>query len=101
MNETIDIRKIKKVANAATAQESTGKSDVWNFLNADIRFGRHTIPDRAKEGFYLELWSLLQAGIDIRTTLELITAEVKKKKAKAVFNSILELVVSGSTLSSA
>jgi type IV pilus assembly protein PilC len=101
MNEMIDIRKLKKPAIARPVQTSSGKNDFWNFLNTDIRFGRSKIPDKIKESFYLELWSLLQAGVDIRTSLELITSEIRKKKTREVFASMAELIVSGATLSAA
>ena len=101
MNEVIDIRKLKKHASARLEPSSSGGNDFWSFLNTDIRFGRSKIPDKIKESFYLELWSLLQAGVDIRTSLELITSEIRKKKTREVFASIAELIVSGATLSAA
>lgn len=101
MNEVIDIRKLKKNAPPESGSPSSDKKDFWGFLNTDIRFSRNKIPDKIKESFYLELWSLLQAGVDIRTALELITSEIRKKKTKQVFASIAELIVSGATFSSA
>jgi type IV pilus assembly protein PilC len=103
MNETIDIRKIKKQKLSETSNKKpiAGNNNLWNFLNRDIHFGSARIPDKIKENFYLELWSLLTAGIDIRTALELVTAEHKKKRVKEVFSIVSELVLSGATLSAA
>ncbi|WP_205511071.1 type II secretion system F family protein [Longitalea arenae] len=104
MNEPLDIRKIKarQVVNvpgkAAPPEATTG---IWGFLNKDIQLGGDRLPDTVKENFYLELSTLLEAGIDIRTALELIKNEQKKKKAKALFDEILQLVINGTTLSEA
>jgi len=103
MNETIDIRKLKKrkITNDSDKKSIADNNRLWSFLNKDIHFGSSKIPDRIKENFYLELWSLLTAGIDIRTALELITGEQRKKRIRKVFNHISELVLSGATLSTA
>jgi type IV pilus assembly protein PilC len=103
MNEGIDIRKIKSLKAPQTSSKklTEDKKGIWDFLNRDIRFGASRIPDKIKEGFYLELWSLLQAGVDIRTALELISADHKKKKIKEVFNNVTGLIVAGATLSAA
>jgi type IV pilus assembly protein PilC len=104
MNEPIDIRKIKAQQSTLsvnkTEKEEKG-AGLWDFLNRDIQFGFDGLPDRIKESFYLELWTLLEAGVDIRTALELIINEQKKKKSKTLFEDILSLVESGSTLSEA
>lgn len=102
MNEPLDIRKIK----AQRSHDIVGKSEtkkaagLWDLLNKDISLG-NKLPDRVKESFYLELSTLLEAGVDIRTALELIKEEQKKKKIKAVFEDISQQVVNGTTLSGA
>jgi type IV pilus assembly protein PilC len=104
MNEPLDIRKIKaRQANRITEKVETPEAakGIWGFLNKDIQLGGDKLPDRVKEGFYLELSTLLEAGVDIRTSLELIKNEQKKKKTKALFEEILQQVVNGTTLSEA
>jgi hypothetical protein len=59
------------------------------YLNRDIQFGIDGKADRIKESFYLELWTLLEAGADIRIGLELIINEQKKKKSRIIFEDIL------------
>lgn len=105
MSSALDIRKIKQqhapqqpVQVNASAEKPKG---IWDFLNRDIRIGKGGLPDRIKENFYMELWSLLTAGVDIRTALDLTCEEQKKKKVKKIFQEVQHLVVSGSTFSSA
>ena len=104
MNEAMDIRRIKKQKLSEEVRDKefiAGKKNWWDFLNRDIHFGGSKIPDKIKESFYLELWGLLQAGVDTRTALELVAAEFKKKKIKEIFSNVLNMVVSGITLSAA
>ena len=104
MSSALDIRKIKQQHTAQQPVESkqpAEKKSLWDLLNRDIRIGRGGLPDKIKESFYLELWSLLTAGVDIRTALDLVGEEQKKKKVKRVFSEVQNLVVSGSTFSSA
>src|SRR5688572_3656933 len=104
MSDSLDIRKIRtqQLPPAAKPLQSPDKGiGFWDFLNKDIRFGSSRLSDKIKENFYLELWSLLEAGVDIRTALDLVKEEQKKKKLKNIFEDVQNQVVSGSTLSSA
>jgi type IV pilus assembly protein PilC len=102
MNSGIDIRSLKK--NSVLREEKTPtpirQNRLWNILNRDIRFGAG-LPEKIKESFYLELSSLLEAGIDIRTSLELIAENQEKNKYRLIFHNILQWVISGSTFSAA
>ncbi len=69
---------------------------LWDLLNRDIRFGS-VISDKVKEQFYSELGSLLEAGIDIRTGLELIVENQTKARQKNIFKLVLFNIVSGDT----
>jgi len=57
------------------------------------------LPDKIKEGFYLELSTLLEAGMDIRGSLELIQNEQTRKKYSHLFETVLNRIVAGATLS--
>ena len=70
-------------------------------LNKDITFGNKQLADKKKEYLYLELSSLLQAGINLKSSLELITADQKKEKDKSLFTNILKNVVGGDSFSKA
>jgi type IV pilus assembly protein PilC len=104
MNNTIDIRQLRKTPPGG--QEGPGNSKapsdgLWGILNRDIRLFGGALPDRVRESFYLELSTLLDAGVDIRSALELITNEQSKKKHKAIFGQIAREIENGSTLSAA
>jgi len=101
MSDALDIRKIRPKAVSQVAVVKEESPGFWAFLNKDISLGGNKLPDRIKENFYLELGSLLEAGVDIRTALELSRDEQKKKKTRAVFDNVLSKVVKGATLSAA
>jgi|GEM_PF-93689 len=77
------------------------KASRWGFLNKEIRLFGAGLPDKVKEGFYLELSNLVVAGMDIRSALELIRSDHPKRKNRDVFSGILVQIVAGSTLSAA
>lgn len=100
MNEVIDIKQLrrKKTAAQPAPQQEKGLRDL---LNKEINLFGPGLPDRVRESFALCLGSLLEAGVDIRTALELVVAEHKKKKHKAIFQDILQQVTAGLSLSAA
>jgi len=70
-------------------------------LNKDISFGSRELSDKKKEALYLELSSLLLAGINLKSSFELITADQEKEKDKQLFNTIQEAVLKGVPFSQA
>ena len=72
-----------------------------HLLSKDISFFGKPFSDKIKESFYLELGSLMKAGLDIKTALELIGDEQPQKAAKAIMRRVLEKVLAGKSLSSA
>lgn len=104
MSQSIDIHTLKKQSNKES-QPSTGK-DTTSFmkqleglLTREFSLFGKPFPDKVKESFYLELGSLMDAGLDIRTALQLIRDEQTKKAPKAILTTVLEKVVNGSSLS--
>jgi type IV pilus assembly protein PilC len=61
--------------------------------------GGKELPNKKKEAFYLELGSLLQAGINLKSSLELIVEDQKKEVDKKLFSTILQDVLNGLPLS--
>jgi type IV pilus assembly protein PilC len=102
MNSRIDLRALKEdaVLQLRKADPPGSKAGFWDFLNKDISFGSG-MPDKIRENFYLELNSLLGAGIDIRSAMELIAENQTKKKHKEIFNAVLHLIIAGDTFSNA
>lgn len=90
----VEIKQIKK----NKVNKQTGSA--FDFLNKDISF-KKGISDKIKERFYSDLGILLSSGIDIKTALELIVQEKKKKNKVLIFETIKDNVIKGNSLSEA
>jgi type IV pilus assembly protein PilC len=97
---SIDLNSYKppKVVKPEKKRDGNGVSA---FLNRDISFGTKELSDKSKESLYLELSSLLQAGINLKSSLELITADQRNGKDKELLEGIQDAVISGTSFSQA
>ena len=95
---TIDLSRYnKKKAPPPSQKDDTG--GLLAFMNKDISFGSQELSDKKKEFLYLELSSLLQAGINLKSSFELITASQEKEKDKQLFQDIQKEVLQGASFS--
>lgn len=108
MTRPINIKALRQLSANRKDEPATSKpgqipliKQVENFMSKDITFLGKSFSDKIKESFYLELGSLVEAGLDIRSSMELIRDEQDKKKPKAIQSEILNNVINGSSLSSA
>ena len=76
-------------------------SSVFDFLNKDISLFGSQLNDKKKERFYSELHILLLAGIDIKTSLELVEEDQINHKDKKLFSDIKNYLIKGGNLSEA
>ncbi|WP_448698217.1 type II secretion system F family protein [Mucilaginibacter sp. AW1-3] len=97
---SIDISRYEKKKAAKPAKGTPGTS-LMDLLSKDISFGSQEISDKKKEALYLELSSLLQAGIDLKSSFELIIADQDKEKDKELFTTIQQAILGGMTFSQA
>ena len=88
----------KKVVKPSETKEGSG---LLTLLNKDISFGNKELSDKKKEYLYLELSSLLQAGINLKSSFELITTDQENEKDKTLFQTIQDTVLNGTTFSQA
>jgi type IV pilus assembly protein PilC len=88
----------KKTVKPSKKNEESG---LVALLNRDISFGSKELNDKKKEYLYLELSSLLQAGINLKSSFELITADQENDKDKELYKTIQDAVLSGTTFSQA
>jgi type IV pilus assembly protein PilC len=88
----------RKIAKPVKTDDNGG---LIALLNRDISFGSKELSDKKKESLYLELSSLLGAGINLKSSFELVMADQKKEKDKVLFKSIQDAVLSGTTFSQA
>lgn len=79
------------------AQEST---NLFDFLNRDISFFS-AMGDKQKEAFYHELSILLKAGVDLKSSLELLIMQLQKAKEAKLLEGIKEHIIEGGSLSEA
>lgn len=91
----LDIKNIQKKSKA-TASNPTS---FLGFLNRDIQIFGSSLSDKVKEEFYHQLSTLLESGVDVRTTFDIIIDQQEKSKNKILFTDIRETVVRGDTLS--
>lgn len=97
----IDIRQLKPaVANqhAAGSPVEHTRSEPW--WQKDISFSTG-LPDKIKADFYLQLHTLLDAGVDIRSGFKLVTEQQKKAKFRKIFDIIQQDIISGKAMSAA
>jgi type IV pilus assembly protein PilC len=102
MNKGIDISKINGKTSSSTAKEKEEKGGGWmSVLNKDISFGGNGFNDKKRESFYHELSILISAGVDIKTSFELIASEQKGEKDKLLIEGIMNSIINGSSFSTA
>src|SRR5690606_25814153 len=70
--------------------------DLTDFFQKEITIFQTRFNDKLKETFYLELSTLLKAGLDIKSALDLIESEQSKAGIKSIFSSMKEALINGS-----
>lgn len=93
--------KIDHIQQAKKSNKEKKASPVSEFLNKDIKLFKSKFSDKKKEKFYSELQTLLKAGIDIRSALELIEDSQTKESDKLLISDIKEFIVKGGTFNKA
>jgi type IV pilus assembly protein PilC len=77
------------------------KVSLSNILSYDIKLFSFHFSDRSKESFYLELSTLFSAGLDIKSSLELVIQERADKNERKLIESVLRSLIQGDSLSEA
>jgi type IV pilus assembly protein PilC len=100
---SIDLSRYEQKKKGVAPDQPNGEkpSGLMDLLNKEITFGSAELADKKKEQFYLELSSLLKAGINLKSSLELMVGEQQKAKEQVLFETIKSSVVKGSSLSRA
>ena len=87
----INIKKYK------LAKEAKKRSFFSELLNKDVFHKKINL--KGKENFYLELFSMLQAGMDINDSIGIVLEQQQKQFEREIFLNIKEDLVSGYSLS--
>jgi type IV pilus assembly protein PilC len=98
MSKGIDLSKINTTSKPTKKVEGEG---LLGIFNKEISFGSKGFDDKQRESFYHELAILIAAGVDIKTSFELIASEQKSEKDKALIENIMNSIVNGSSFSTA
>ncbi|WP_257668264.1 type II secretion system F family protein [Parapedobacter tibetensis] len=99
MSNGIDIQKFK-AKTTQPAHKNHDKGGLSEWLTKDHALFP-TFGDKQKEAFYHELGILLTAGIDLKSTLDMLIGQQQNKRNKAMLSQVQEAVVQGSSLSGA
>jgi type IV pilus assembly protein PilC len=93
----LNIRELskKKRTNEGMPREAF---DLMKILQTDIKIFPDKFTDKNKEAFYLELSTLLKAGLDIKSSLELLEEEQEKKKHKEIVQQLKDNLINGASL---
>ncbi|MBN2833696.1 MAG: type II secretion system F family protein [Candidatus Delongbacteria bacterium] len=89
----INIKDINKQSN----NKSNAQRDL-DFSRIKLSFSG-SFPDKIKESFFSDLGMLINSGIDIKTSLEIIIDENKKSKNLHIYESIRKDLINGKSLS--
>lgn len=68
-------------------------------LEKEITLGNGGFNNKRKEAFYTELGVLLNAGINLKNSLSLLTEEIKKTKERKLVEDLIKRIVHGSNFS--
>jgi type IV pilus assembly protein PilC len=85
--------------NTLNRGERPKKFDINRILKKEISLGRKSFRDKHKLNLYGELYMLLSAGLDLKTSLNIYHSQIKKKREKQVIQQIVDLIISGENLS--
>lgn len=104
--ETVNISELRKQHRKASSNKTTAKNDgngaKWKeFFSKDISFGGSHLNDQKKDHFFFELSTLLQSGIDLKNSLDLVTLESLKDKHLGIYKEIKGKVINGESLAQA
>ncbi len=75
-------------------------AETTNIWQRELSFGK-VFKDKIKEEFYKEFSSLMDSGIDIQRTMQILIEEQKSKKVKPILQAISDRLVAGSSLAEA
>jgi type IV pilus assembly protein PilC len=79
------------------AKQTFAKDSIFPFsLTSLFKQRKCRLDDKHKEFFYIELYSMLEAGMDLKKSLDIIIGQQKKVEVKGLFIKIRDNLVNGS-----
>lgn len=92
----MDLTGLSRPAPSRTASK---KEEKVSILERDIQLFPHKVSDKEKIQIYQQLSTLLTAGVDIKTSFDILFKQIKNKKSREKLEQVLENLVRGKTLS--
>lgn len=96
----INLSEIKKKQKVNKGSGKSDDSSFWSFMGKDISL-KKVITDTRKEKFYNDLSILVQSGIDLGSSLQILTEEERNKKVADLYKDILKDIILGRSFSEA
>jgi type II secretory pathway component PulF len=93
-----DLSQIENKTKKSLSPNSSTKESIWE---KELYSFSSVFSKKQKEIFYTELSILLESGVHLKESLELIFQGIKKKKEKAIVQSVIDLLVLGKDLGTA
>ncbi len=90
-----------KFENINPVTEKAERKSKTSFLNKEITLFGNSFSNKSKEQFYSELSVLLNSGINLKQSLDLISETQNKQKDRKLMDEISAKIVLGSSLSEA
>jgi type IV pilus assembly protein PilC len=96
---SISLSQIQKPGGYSAKTGSKDKETI-SFWKKDISFGKK-LTDKRKEEFYSELSILINSGLDLKSSLDIIVREQKQVKLKSIFNDLADKILHGASFAEA
>ena len=90
-----------KFENISAKEVTSKKESKTNIFNKEITLFGSSFSNKNKEHFYSELSMLLNSGVNLKRSLDLISEMQKKQKDRVLIEELSKEIVSGSSLSDA
>ena len=94
----IKVEKYNKPKSSGKKAETPG---IIEYLNKDISFGGNRFNDKKKAQFYNDMYTLLDAGLNLNSALKLLDEETPKKVKENIYNILQKDILVGKSLSNA
>ncbi len=85
----------KKANDKRSGDSASAESGLTKLLNTEIKLFEKKFDAKQKEWFYAELGVLISAGVDIKTSFEIIEQETSNKKHKELITTIKNDIIKG------
>lgn len=96
----IDLAQIKSKQNNKVLHSKNGTKGEASFWKKDISFGK-VFTDKRKEEFYSEMVILINSGLDLKASLDIIIKEQRNEKLKSILEIISDKILHGESFSDA